>query len=296
MEFRSRVSLATGSLALLLALVTGLTSIIITIAIVKNPLHLTLKPLDRIVHIMIALSFFAGTMFLPFFGITEILRGADVGGLDLEILSHIVSVVADFLIGSKLSIHFLFQFERYIAYVHPHFHRGRMTKRCLTLVAFFLVSFALLLSLLSLAGKHEQVHRLVFIHVFASSTWLALIPLIWMTYRNLKYRKTKVGPDEMSDLPHLRQRIEMENARNALGARKFLLKFAMWYSPIFLSTLPWYIVKFICTIKKGLLENNMGFFWKKLFIPLALVTDPIVPIFMIINDYSRTVKFIFRTS
>ena len=296
MEFRSRVSLATGSFALLLALVTGLTSIIITIAIVKNPLPSTLKPLNRIVHIMIALSFFAGTMFLPFFGITEILRGADVGGLDLEILSHIVSVVADFLIGSKLSIHFLLQFERYIAYVHPHFHRGRLTKRCLTLAALFLTSFALLLSLLWLTGIREDIHRLVFIHVFASSTWLALIPLIWMTYRNLKYRKTKVGPDEMSDLPHLRQRIEMDNARNALGARKFLLKFAMWYSPIILSTLPWYIVNFICTINTELLENNIGFFWKKFFIPLALVTDPLILIFMIIHDYSRTVKFIFRRS
>lgn len=295
MEFHSAVRLSAGLCALLLALISALSSGLVLIAMIKNPLHVALKPVDRIIQTMIALSFFAGTMFLPFFGITEILRNTDDELLDNNILANFVSIVANFLITSKLSIQFLFQFERHVAYVHPHFHRVRFTMRNLTLVSVFLILFSLLLSVLDLSGIHRQIYCAGLIHLFASCSWLALIAVTWITYRNLKYRKTKVGPNEVSDLPHLKTRVEMEKTRNALGARKFLLQFLMWYSSFFFSLLPWYIVNFICSVRSDLLENKMGFFWQKFYIPFALVSDAIVPIYMIIkSDYARTIRIILR--
>ena len=295
MEFQSAVRLAAGSCALLLALIAALSSGLVSIAMVKNPLHVALKPVDRIIQAMIALSFFAGTMFLPFFGITEILRSTDDKLLGNNILASFVSIVANFLITSKLSIQFLFQFERHIAYVRPHFHRVRFTMRTMTLASVFLIIFALLLSLLDLSGIHKQIYCAGLIHIFASCTWLALIAVTRITYRNLKYRKTKVGPNEVSDLPHLQSRVEMEKTRNALGARKFLLQFLMWYSSFFFSLLPWYIVNFIGSVRSDLLESKMGFFWQTFYIPFALVTDAIVPIYMIIkSDYARTIRIILR--
>lgn len=293
MEFHSAVRLAAGLCALLLALVTALSSGLVSIAMIKNPLHVVVKPVDRIIQAMIALSLFAGTMFLPFFGITEILRNTEL--LDNNSLANFVSIVANFLITSKLSIQFLFQFERHVAYVHPHFHRVRFTMRTLTLVSVVLILFSLLLSVLDLSGIHKQIYCAGLIHIFASCSWLALIAVTWITYRNLKYRKTKVGPNEVSDLPHMKRRVEMEKTRNALGARKFLLQFLRWYTPFIFSLLPWYIVNFICSVRSDLLESKMGFFWQKFYIPFALVSDAIVPIYMIIkSDYARTIRIILR--
>lgn len=293
MEFHSAVRLAAGLCALLLALITALSSGLVSIAMIKNPLHVVVKPVDRIIQTMITLSLFAGTMFLPFFGITEILRNTEL--LDNNSLANFVSIVANFLITSKLSIQFLFQFERHVAYVHPHFHRVRFTMRTLTLVSVVLILFSLLLSVLDLSGIHKQIYCAGLIHLFASCSWLALITVTWITYRNLKYRKTKVGPNEVSDLPHMKRRVEMEKTRNALGARKFLLQFLRWYTPFIFSLLPWYIVNFICSIRSDLLESKMGFFWQKFYVPFALVSDAVVPIYMIIkSDYARTIRIILR--
>lgn len=295
MEFPATVRVASGSLSLILALVTGFASAIIIIAMVKNPLHLPQKPVERIVLFLIALFFLAATI-LPYFGVTEILRGAN-GDETAESFPNFVSVVVDFLIGGKLLLCLLFNIERFAAYAYPHLHRSRFTKRSTTLLCLLVVTLSFLFSLLALSGIHERIYDGLFIHLFASCSWLALAAITCLTYRKIKYRKTRVLPDEaiQDHLPHLRERADMERARHALGAQKYLLQFARWFFPFMLSILTWYIVKFINTVNNGLLETNAGFFWQRFCIPLAFITDPCLPLFMIFTEYARTVRTIFCT-
>ena len=76
MEFYTTVMVANGIPSLILALIACVGRVIVIIAMVKNPLNLVHKPVDRIVLVMLVLFFFAGTIFLPYFGVTKILRGA----------------------------------------------------------------------------------------------------------------------------------------------------------------------------------------------------------------------------
>ena len=296
MEFPAAVRVASGSLSLILALVTGFPSAIVIIAMVKNPLHLTQKPVERIVLFMVALFFLAATI-LPYFGVTEILRGAN-GEETAESFPTFVSVVVDFLIGGKLLLFLLFNIERFAAYAYPHLHRSRFTKRSTTLLCVLVVALSFLFSLLAVTGIHERIYDGVFIHLFASCSWLALAAITGLTYRKIKYRKTRVLPGDVAiqdRLPHLRERAEMERVRYALGAQKYLLQVAIWFFPFMLSILTWYIVKFINTVNNDLLETNAGFFWQRFCVPLAFITDPCLPLFMIFNEYARTVRTIFCT-
>ena len=293
MEFHSTVRVASGSLSLILALVTGFASAIVIIAKVKNPLNLTQKPVDRIILVMIALFLLAATI-LPYSGVTEILRGAN-GDEITESFPNFVSVVVDFLIGGKLWLLLLFNIERFAAYAYPHFHRSRFTKRSSILLSLLLVVLSFLFSLLAVTGVHERIYDSVFIHLFASCTWLALAVITWLTYRKIKYRKTRVHPDEaiQDHLPNLRERAEMERVRNALGAQKYLLQVAICVFPFMLSILPWYIVKFISTVNNDLLASDAGFFWQTSCVPLVFITDPCLPLYMIFTQYARTVRTIF---
>lgn len=294
MEFFHQVRVAIGSLSLIFALVTGLGSIIIIIAMVRNPLHLTHKPVERIVRAQVALYFTAGTIFLPYFGITEILRGTDAYDEEAEIFPSFESVMMDFLVGSKFLLQLLINLERFTAYAHPHLHRQRFTKRLTTLLSVLLVTFSLLFSLLSLTGIPERIYYGVFIHLFASCTWLAFIAITLLTYRNLKHRRSRVIPaDEASSLPHLRKRTEMERARNALGARKYLLQVAIFSLPFKVSILPWYLVKFISILNRDLLATKAGCFWQRFSVPLAFITDPFFLTRMIFHGYAGTLKIIF---
>ena len=194
MEFYTTVMVANGIPSLILALIACVGRVIVIIAMVKNPLNLVHKPVDRIVLVMLVLFFFAGTIFLPYFGVTKILRGANSEWT--ESFPSFDTIFADFFIGSKLLLQLLFQTERFAAYVHPHFHRVRFTKRTITMLSLLLMAFSLFVSLPALTGINEQIYNVVFIHLFASSSWFAFIVVSWLTYRNLKYRRTRIGPEE----------------------------------------------------------------------------------------------------
>lgn len=294
MEFYSTVMVLSGTISLILALITGGGNTIIIIAMVKNPLHKTHKPVDRIVRVMIAVFFLAGMILLPYFGITEILRGANSEETrPTRSFLSFVSIFADFLIGSKLSLQLLLQTERFAAYVHPHFHRLRFTKRATTLISLFIVAFSLFFSLLVLTGIDEQIYHGVFIHLFGSCSWLAVSAISWSTYRQLKNRRTRIVPDETSQIPQLREKTELERARKALGARKYLLQVVLWYSPFVLFVLPWYIVKFMRIVCDVCLATNASFFWQRFLVPLAFVPDAFFTLFIISNEYASTVRLIF---
>lgn len=292
MDFYSTVLVANGTISIILAFMACFGSITLIIAVVKNPLNLTRKAIHRIEDVSLGLYFLAGAVLLPYFGVTEILRGLNSkpGSLDFP---SFTSLLTDFLIASKLAMHLMVNIERYTAYAHPHFNRAKVTKRATSLVSLSFVAFCLICACLSFTGIDERIYYIAFIHLFCSSSWLAFIVVSWLTYRKLKNR-SRVVPGESNQLPQLREKAEFERARNALGARKYLLKFARFYLPLVISVLPWYIVKCISTVCDACLANKAGFFWQRLSIALAFVTDGFYTIWMIFRgEYRSTVKYIF---
>ena len=100
MEFCAIFLLANGISSLILALIICVSGCIRTIAMIKNPPSLNFKPIERIMRVVFILCFLAGTTLLPYFGVTEILRGANSECPDR--LPTFVAISTDFLIGGKL--------------------------------------------------------------------------------------------------------------------------------------------------------------------------------------------------
>lgn len=293
MDFYSTVLVANGTVSLIFAFMASVGSIIMIIAVVKNPLNVTRKAIHGIEDAGLALCFLAGTVLLPYFGVTEIIQGVNNNPEPLDFPSFI-SLFTDFLIASKLAIYLIICIERCMAYKYPHIHRAKVTKRSTFVISLLLVTFCLLFSSLSFTGIDRQIYYIVFIHLFCSCSWVAFIFLTWLTYRKLKNRN-RIAPDESNKLPQLREKAEFEKARNALSARKYVKKSAKFYSPLLFSILPWYIVKFIGSVCDGCLTNNAGFFWQRFSISFAFLTDAYYPL-TFYREYGKTVKYIFCTN
>ena len=295
MDFHSSVLLANGIISIILSFVVCFGSITLIIAVVKNPLNLTRKAIHRIEDVRLGLYFLAGAVLLPYFGVSEILRSFNKKTRSLD-FPNFTSLLTDFLIASKLAMYLMINIERYTAYAHPHFNRVKVTKRATFLVCLSVVAVCLIFSCLSFTGIDEKIYYIIFIHLFCSTSWFAFIMVNWLTYRKLKNR-SRVSPGEPNQLPQQRQKAEFERARNALGARKYLLKFAMFYLPLVLSILPWYTVKCISSICDTCLANKAGFFWQRFGINLAFLYDGFYILWMIFRgEYRSTVKCIFCNS
>ena len=292
MDFYSSVLLANGIVSIILACMIFFGSITLIIAVVKNPLNLTRKAIHRIEDVRLGLYFLAGAFLLPYFGVSEILRGLNKKPRSLDFPSF-TSLLTDFLIASKLAMSLLINIERYTAYAHPHFHRVKVTKRATLLVSLSFVTFCFIFACLSFTGIDEKTYYIIFIHLCCSTSWLAFVMVSWLTYRKLKNR-SRVVPGESSQLPQLREKAAFERARNALGARKYLLKFAMFYLPVVMSILPWYTVQCISSVCDAYLANKAGFFWQRFSIALAFLCDGFYTVWMIFRgEYRNTVKYIF---
>lgn len=279
MEFCSIFLLANGISSLILALIICVSGSIRTIAMIKNPPSLNFKPIERIMRVVFILCFLAGTTLLPYFGVTEILRGANSECPDR--LPTFVAISTDFLIGGKLWLQLLMQIERFAAFFYPHFHRIRFTKRATTILSLVLVVISLLSSLLVLTGIKERHFYGVFINVFGTCSWIAMFTLIWLTYGKLKHRRSRIGVNDINQQPRMRERIEYERVTNALGARKYLFQSVLWSSPSILFILPWYIVLSIYILCDVCLATNAGFFWQRFWVPFSFLYDAWMLLFMI---------------
>lgn len=292
MEFYATIMLANGIVSIIFAFMACFGSIILIIAVVKNPLNMTRKAIHRIEDVSVVLYFLAGTVLLPYFGVTEILRGLSnkLGTFEFPTFT---SLLTDFLIASKLAMYLMINLERYTAYTHPHFHRVKITKRATSLVSLFIVIWCFLCSCLSFTGIDERTYYIGYIHLFCSCSWFAFVVVSWLTYRKLKNR-SRVAPHESNQLPQQREKADFERARNALGARKYLKQFAFFYLPLLISILPWYIVKCISTVCGVCLANKAGFFWQRFSISFAFFSDGLYVLWMIFyGEYRNTVKYIF---
>lgn len=295
MDFYSSVLLANGIIMIILAFMACFGSITLIIAVVKNPLNLTRKAIHKIEDVNLGLYLLAGAVLLPYFGVSEILRGLNKKPRTLDFPSF-TSLLTDFLIASKLAMHLMFSIERYTAYAHPHFNRVKVTKRATFLLCLSVVTFCLIFACLPFTGINENIYYIIFIHLFCLTSWLAFLMVCWLTYRKLKNR-SRVVPSESNHLRQLREKAEFERARNALGARKYLIKFAKLYLPLVISILPWYTMKCIGTVCDACLASKQGFFWQRFSVTLAFLTDGFYPLWMLFRgEYKNTVKYIFCDS
>ena len=145
MEVCAIFLLANGISSLILALIICVSGSIRTIAMIKNPPSLNFKPIERIMRVVFILCFLAGTTLLPYFGVTEILRGANSECPDR--LPTFVAISTDFLIGGKLWLQLLMQIERFAAFLLSTFspckvyqtrHYDSLTGSGSNVVAFFI--------------------------------------------------------------------------------------------------------------------------------------------------------------
>lgn len=283
MEFCAIVLLANGISSLILAFIICVSSSILTIAMIKNTPSLNFKPIERIMRVVFILCFLAGTTLLPYFGVTEILRGANSECPDR--LPTFVAIFTDFLIGSKLWLQLLIQIERFAAFFYPHFHRVRFTKRATTILSLVLTVISLLFSLLVLTGIKERHFYGVFINFFGTCSWLAMSTLIWSTYRKLKHRRSRIGVNDINQQSWMRERMEYERVKNALGARKYLFRGVLWFIPSILFILPWYIVLFIYILCDVCLSTDAGFFWQRFWVSFSFLYDAWMLLFMIFTGH-----------
>ena len=263
------------------------------IAVVRNPLNVNRKAIHCIEHVGLVLSLFAGMVLLPYFGVNEVLQGVNNKPGSFYFPSFI-SVLTDFLIASKLAIYLIVCVERCIAYRHPHFHRAKITKHSTLGVSVLSVTFCFLFSCLSFSGIDENTYYNVFIHLFCSSSWVVFLFVTWLTYRKLKNR-SRIAPDESSQLPQLREKAKLEKVRNALTAKKYVKKAAKFYLPVFFTILPWYIVKCTEAVYEICTTTEAGFFWKRFSIAFAFLSDAFYPL-TFYREYGKTVKYIFCNS
>ena len=244
MGFHATVLLVNGAISLVFASVALVGSTIMIIAVVKNPLNVIRKPLHSIEDTGLVLSFLVGTVLLPYFGVTEILQGVKNNSDSLDFPS-VVLLFTDFLIASKLAVQLGINIERHLAYVHPQFHRAKVTNRATFFTSLLCVTFFFLFSCLSFSGIDEKIYYIVSLHVCCTCSWFLFVLVSWLTYLKLKNRENSIrtAPAEPNQLPQAREKADFERARNVLAAKRHLQKLAKNYMPLVISIIPWYIIK-----------------------------------------------------
>lgn len=244
--------LVNGAISLVFASVALVGSTIMIIAVVRNPLNVIRKPLHSIEDTGLVLSFLVGTVLLPYFGVTEILQGVKNKSDSLDFPS-VVLLFTDFLIASKLALQLGINIERHLAYVHPQFHRAKVTNRATVFTTLLCVTFFFLFSCLSFSGIDEKKYCIVSLHVCCTCSWFLFVLVSWLTYLKLKNRANgmRTAPAEPNQLSQAREKADFERARNVLAAKRHLQKLAKNYMPLVISIIPWYIIKCVAKAKQG---------------------------------------------
>lgn len=272
MGFHATVLLVNGAISLVFASVALVGSTIMIIAVVRNPLNVIRKPLHSIEDTGLVLSFLVGTVLLPHFGVTEILQGVKNKSDSLDFPS-VVLLFTDFLIASKLALQLGINIERHLAYVHPQFHRAKVTNRATVFTTLLCVTFFFLFSCLSFSGMDEKIYYIVSLHVCCTCLWFLFVLVSWLTYLKLKNRanSTRTAPAEPNQLPQAREKADFERARNVLAAKRHLQKLAKNYMPLVISIIPWYIINAWLSLAKFVWKTRQGFYRSVLLYPWLLL-------------------------
>ena len=126
-KFENMVLLVNGCFSLLLSVMICLVNIVL-ISVTSKKSSPRFKKLTDNIHIaFFYLNLMAGLLFMPYFGIAEILHGLEVTKTTFLFPSYL-SLTLTFFSQTSIQLALFAMIERSIAFGFPHLHRGILTK------------------------------------------------------------------------------------------------------------------------------------------------------------------------
>ena len=291
-KFKNLVLLCNGSFSLLLATMICVANIVLIAATVRNPLR-TDKVIDKIHNAIFYTNLLTATVFLPYFGVAEILHGLEITRETALFPSYLSSAFL-FFAQSNVQASLFILIERGVAFVSPHLHRRMTTKNTVFIILLFTESFLLLFVSLSFTGINETVFYMIYIHVFFSAPILFLLITTFVTYWKLKNRNRVLS----SEIPASVEQLEFRKRRSERTARNYLTVVALFLVPIFLCISPWYVVKLVEVTGKhaNFITTDVRFVWQRFSITLLFLPDVTGPIILTLRfeRYYNSVKRFLR--
>ena len=290
-RFESIVLIFNGCFSLLLSVAICILNTVLILATAKFPLRPE-KPIDKIHNAFFYTNLMASIMFLPYFGVAEILHGLEITSKTIHFPSYLSSTFFVFA-QANVQVSLFTSIERCTAFVSPYLHR-RMTSRKNVLITLFVLESSLLLFVcLSFTGINEQVFYTIYIHMYFTFPMSLLIPTTGFTYWKIKTRNRITS----NEIPQSVEMLQLHRKHSTRTARKYLSVVSLFLLPLFLCILPWYIVKVSeLTDKNAILAKDVGFFWQRLSMTLVFLPDVLLPITLTIRfeGYYNSVRRFFR--
>lgn len=288
-RFESIILIFNGCFSLLLSVTICLLNIVLIVATSKFPLRPE-RLIDKVHHAYFYTSLMASIMFLPYFGVAEILHGLEITATTASFPSYLSSTFLVFA-QANVQVSLFLSIERCTAFVFPHLHRRLTTKRKVAITFFVMESFLLLFVCLSFTGIQEQIFYTIYIHLFFAFPMSLSIITAGFTFWKIKTRN-RIASNE---IPQSVEKLELHKRHSTRTARKYLTVVSLFLVPLILSTLPWYIVK-VSELTDAILTTNVGFFWQRLSISLLFLPDVLGPITLAIRfeAYYNSVRRLFR--
>jgi len=290
-RFESVVLIFNGCFSLLLSVTICVLNIVLIVAIAKFPLRPE-RPIDKIHNAFFYTNLMTSIMFLSYFGVAEILHGLEITSTTIRFPSYLSSTFFVFAQANVQGSLFT-SIERCTAFVSPYLHRRLTTRRKVVITLILMESFLLLFVCLSFTGINEQVFYTVYIHVFFSFPMSLPIITTGFTYWKIKTRNRITS----NEIPQAVENLERHRKHSTRTARKYLTIASLFFGPLILCTLPWYIVKVSePTDRNSILAKDVGFFWQRLSISLLFLPDALWPITLTIRfgAYYNSVRRFFR--
>ena len=290
-KYEHIVLLANGCFSLVLSASTFSANIILIVATARSHIRFN-KVFNKLHEAFFWTNLLVSVVFLPYFGIAEILHGLQIGKTAFSFPSYL-SVTFVFFAQSNAKMALFITAERSSAFTLPHFHRRMMTKTKVLTTLILTDSFALFYSCLQFTGTNEVVFFKIYIHIFISVPICVIFILVVLTFWNIRRRSMVVS----GEIPQSLEQFQHRRKRNARTARKYLAVVSLFMVPMFLCILPWYIMK---SIESNDAENlhitGAKFFFQRLSIPLLFLPDVLGPVTVVFRfeDYSVAVKRLLR--
>lgn len=290
-RFELTVLILNGCFSLLLSVTICLANIVLIVATAKYPLRPE-RAIDKVHNAFFYTNLMASIMFLPYFGVAEILHGLEITSTTIRFPSYLSSTFFVFA-QANVQVSLFTSIERCTAFVSPHLHRRLTTRRKVSVTLFVVELFLLLFVCLSFTGINEQVFYTIYIHVFFSFPMSLPIITTGVTYWKIKNRN-RVASNE---IPQSVEKLELHRRHSTRTARKYLTVVSLFLVPLFLCILPWYIVKVSeLTVKNAILTTDVGFFWQRFSISLLFLPDVLAPMTLTLRfeAYYNSVRRFFR--
>lgn len=272
-RFESIVLIFNGCFSLLLSVVICLLNTVLIVATAKFPLRPE-RPIDKIHSAFFYTNLMASIMFLPYFGVAEILHGLEITSTTIHFPSYLSSTFFVFA-QANVQVSLFTSIERCTAFVSPYLHRRLTSRRKVLIMLFVMESCLLLFVSLSFTGINEQVFYTIYIHMFFSFPMSLPIITTGFTFWKIKNRNRITS----NEIPQSVEMLQLHRKHSTRTARKYLTVVSLFLLPLILCILPWYVVKVSdVTDKKAILAKDVGFFWQRLSMTLLFLPDVFLPI------------------